>query len=165
MSSSGLEAASGQGSRYLAFTLRDERYAIPLLTVREVIAMPEFTPVPHTPAHFLGIMNLRGQVISVVDLRTKFSIKPLNPKGEETAVVICDLGGISLGIVVCSVDSVLTLTPEQIQPKPQIQSHASTDYITGVTKQGDDLVLLLNVAAAIDVADQAALKKSQARAA
>jgi purine-binding chemotaxis protein CheW len=61
-------------SRYLSFNVGKEQYAIPLLTVREVIGMPEITPVPFTPNYFLGIMNLRGQIISVVDLRLKLGL-------------------------------------------------------------------------------------------
>ena len=63
--------SNGPGDRYLSFNLGVEEYAVPLLAVREVIAMPEYTPVPYTPPYFLGIMNLRGQVISIMDLRQK----------------------------------------------------------------------------------------------
>ncbi len=77
-------------NRFLCFSLGNEHYAIPLLTVKEVIAPPETTPVPQTPAYFKGIMNLRGQVISVIDLRTKLGIKPL--QSAENAVIICDSG-------------------------------------------------------------------------
>ena len=66
---------TGDYHRFLEFTLGSEDYAIPLLSVREVISVPETTPIPKAPTHFLGIMNLRGQVISVVDLRTKLKIK------------------------------------------------------------------------------------------
>ena len=82
------------GERFLCFSLGAEEYAIPLLVVREVIAMPEYTPVPYTPPYFLGIMNLRGQVISVMDLRQKLGLKPRSDA--ETTVIICDLNGISL---------------------------------------------------------------------
>jgi purine-binding chemotaxis protein CheW len=90
------EAATG--NRYLSFSLGTEEYAIPLLAVKEVIAMPEFTSVPYTPSHFLGIMNLRGQVISVMDLRKKLGIKPGSTA--ETAVIICDLSPLCIGVVV-----------------------------------------------------------------
>lgn len=148
------------GQRYLSFNLKDERYAVPLLSVREVIAMPEITPVPQTPAHFLGIMNLRGQVISIVDLRSKFGIKPAKPFTEETAVIICDIGQSSLGIVVCSIQSVLSINPEKIQNKPDIAGGHSTDYITGVAEQEERLVLLLDIAKALSLSEVAFAKNA-----
>ena len=93
------------GERYLCFSLGEETFAIPLLSVREVIAVPEITRVPQTPAHFMGIMNLRGQVISILDLRTKMGIKV--QKTSETPVIICDLSPLCVGVVVDSIQAVL----------------------------------------------------------
>ena len=75
MSDQSNNASALAGQRYLSFSLGSEDYAIPLLSVKEVIAVPEITPIPFTPSHFLGIMNLRGQVISIIDLRSKLGIK------------------------------------------------------------------------------------------
>lgn len=149
---------SGDTERFLSFSLGPEEYAIPLLGVREVIAVPEITPVPHTPPHFLGMMNLRGQVISIIDLRLKFNIKA--EKTGETAVIICDLGGCSLGVVINSVNSVLALTEADIAPKPEIQSQKSTEYITGVAKRDGRLVLLLDIYKALSVQEHAAISKA-----
>lgn len=148
---------SGDTERFLSFSLGPEEYAIPLLGVREVIAIPEITPVPHTPPHFLGMMNLRGQVISIIDLRLKFNIKA--ETSGETAVIICDLGGCSLGVVINSVNSVLALTDADIAPKPQIQSQKSTDYITGVAKREGRLVLLLDIHKALSLQEHVAITK------
>jgi purine-binding chemotaxis protein CheW len=144
--------------RYLAFSLGTENFAVPLLSVREVIAMPEVTPVPHTPSHFIGIMNLRGQIISVIDLRTKFKFKTQGSQTEETAVVICNLNGVTLGVVVDAVNSVLTVDAGQVQDKPQIERSVKSEYILGVTQKDDKLVLLIDLAHALDVADYAAAK-------
>src|SRR4051812_41249332 len=92
-------------NRFLSFSLGNEEYGVPLLAVKEVIAMPEITPIPYTPSYFLGIMNLRGQVISVMDLRQKLGVKP--SQSSETAVIICDLNSLSIGVVVDSINSVL----------------------------------------------------------
>ena len=151
--------AQGEIIRYLDFSLGTEEYAIPLLSVKEVIAFPEFTPIPYTPTHFLGIMNLRGQVISVIDLRIKFGIKAQNTV--ETVVIICDLNPICLGIVVNSVNSVLTIAQSEINPKPDIQSSKASDYITGVTRKDKNLILLLDIARALEVADYTAIKQPQ----
>ena len=155
----------GAGHRFLSFTLGTEDYAVPLLAVREVIAVPEVTPVPFTPPHFLGIMNLRGQVISVIDLRAKLGVKPA--ANSETAVIICDLHPITLGVVVDAINSVLTPNDTEISDKPEIQSKQNTDYITGVYSKDDKLVLFLDLAKALNVEDLQAVAKAakQAKAA
>jgi purine-binding chemotaxis protein CheW len=155
------EASKSQLSeRYLVFSLGSERYALPLLAVKEVIAVPEFTSIPFTPSHFLGMMNLRGQVISVIDLRLKFGMKP--QPSAETSVIICDFSSVTVGVVVDSINSVLSCTPDQIQPKPEIDSHKKTDFIMGVTKAEDRLVVLIDISKALDMADLAAIKQAQA---
>jgi purine-binding chemotaxis protein CheW len=148
-------------SRYLSFTLGTEDYAIPLLSVREVIAIPEITPIPSTPAHFLGIMNLRGQVISIIDLRQKLGIKPVN--SADSAVIICDLSPLCIGVVVDSINSVLSPNDSEIAEKPEIQSSRNTDYIKGVFRSNNKLVLLLDVAKALSIEDiRTAAKTAQA---
>lgn len=146
------------GERYLCFSLGEETFAIPLLSVREVIAVPEITRVPQTPPHFMGIMNLRGQVISVIDLRNKLSIKP--KANAETAIIICDLGDNSVGVVVDSINSVLHPSPEEVTEKPEIQSQRNTDYIKGVYRMQNELVLLLDIAQALSLGDHQLLAKS-----
>lgn len=153
------KAGTGEIKRFLAFSLGQEHYAIPLLAVKEVIAMPDFTPVPYTPPHFLGIINLRGQVISVIDMRLKFGIKA--EKTHESAVIICDFNSVSVGIVVNSVNSVLSLNEEAISPTPEIESTKKTDHIIGVTKQGPKLVILLDIAKALDMDDLNAIKNAE----
>ncbi len=151
--------------RYLAFSLKNEEYAVPLLSVKEVIAMPEVTPVPHTPPHFLGIMNLRGQVISIVDLRVKFGMKVQDSKNEETGVIIFDFGDFTMGGVVCSINSVMALSGADIQPKPEVMSHVKTDYITGVAKKNDKLIVILDVVKAFDISERVKMSQQSAKAA
>jgi purine-binding chemotaxis protein CheW len=145
--------------RQLSFSLGTEEYAIPLLSVKEVIALPETTPVPFSPSYFVGIMNLRGQVISVLDLRLKLGIKAQNTA--ETVVIICDLQPLSIGVVVNAVNNVLTLKPEELGPKPDIGNSKASEYIAGVCKRDSKLILLLDIAKALDVADLAAIKNAQ----
>jgi purine-binding chemotaxis protein CheW len=146
------------GTRYLSFSLGTEDYAIPLLCVKEVIAIPEITPMPFSPPHFLGIMNLRGQVISIVDLRKKLGIKAQNTS--ESAVIICDLGQVCLGIVVDSINSVLTPQESELSEKPVFENMAATDYVTHVYRKDKKLILLLNIAKALNVEDYQAISKS-----
>ncbi len=151
------------GSRFLSFSLGEEEYAIPLLSVREVIAVPNVTPIPYTPPHFLGIMNLRGNVISLIDLRKKFAIKP--KENAETSVIICDLGDVALGVVVDSVNQVLTPRENDISAKPSIESNRNTDFITSVYRRDKHLVLFLDIEKALTGEDKAAIQKSTQKAA
>jgi purine-binding chemotaxis protein CheW len=152
------------GTRYLSFALGPEEYAIPLLSVKEVIAMPEFTPIPYSPAYFLGIMNLRGQVISVLDLRSKMGIKSQNTA--ETSVIICDLSPLVLGVVVDSINSVLAPNESEISPRPDVQNGKNMEYITGVFRKEKNLVLFLDIAKTLSVEDQiAAARASKPKAA
>lgn len=150
-------------NRFLCFSLGSEEYAIPLLRVKEVIAVPDVTQVPFTPNYFLGIMNLRGQVISIMDLRQKFGIK--SKEINETSVIICDLDHMSIGVVVDAINSVITPSPEEMAPKPDIQSSKTTDYITGVYRKEKRLVLFLDIAKTLTGEDQEALNRKAKKAA
>ncbi len=151
-------------NRYLEFNLGDERFAIPLLTVKEVIAVPETTKVPFTPDYYLGVMNLRGQVLSVIDLRRRMSIVP---KGvtTETAVIITDLGFTHLGVVVDSINRVLAVEGTDFAPPPEIEKNYKTDFVTGCYKSDKHLVLFLDVNKILDCEDKELLKKTQETAA
>jgi purine-binding chemotaxis protein CheW len=149
--------------RYLCFNLGKEEFAIPLLSIKEVIGFPEVTPVPQSPTHFLGIMNLRGQVISVMDLRLKLGLKTM--KSEETSVIILDLGGHNLGVVVDQVNSVQLLTKEEISNKPVVENSKTHEYITGVFRKEEKLILLLDIAKALSIEDRSAMAKQQQKVA
>ena len=146
------------GIRYLSFTLGSEEYAIPLLCVKEVIAVPEITPIPFTSSHFLGITNLRGQVISILDLRQKLGIKPQG--GAETAVIICDLAPLCLGMVVDSITSVLSPVSSDLSEKPSIQSNKNTDFITHIYRKDKKLVIFLDIQKTLSVEDHLAASKA-----
>ena len=150
-----------EGERFLSFSLGQEDYAIPLLEVREVIAITDTTTVPYAPPYFLGIMNLRGQVISVIDLRKKFAIKP--KEAAETAIIICDLGAISLGVVVDSVNAVLSAQQSEISERPEIDNTKRTEFITGIYRKENKLILLLDIAKALSLEDHRAIDSAAAK--
>jgi len=154
----------GDVHRFLEFSLGTEDYAIPLLSVREVISVPETTPIPKAPPHFLGIMNLRGQVISVVDLRTKLKIKA-KEENQEESVIIVDINGMNLGIVVDSINKVLAFNTNEINEVPEIDTQVNADYIQGVYRKEDTLTVLLDVAKVLDLSDMKALSGSRKAAA
>lgn len=149
--------------RHLIFALGSEEYSVPLLCVKEVIETPDITPVPHTPAYYLGIMNLRGQVISVIDLRLK--LKGVRQElGKKTAIIILDFGSFCLGIAVSAVNRVIALRPEDIKERPRMESSENSEYIMGVTYRDKKLILLLDVSKALNVNDLSIIQ-SQPKAA
>jgi purine-binding chemotaxis protein CheW len=145
-------------NRYICFRLGDEEFAIPLLAVREVIGVPSVTPVPQTPSYFLGIMNLRGLVISVMDLRLKMNIK--GQDSSESTVIILDLGDYNLGVLVDEVISVVAIDDKSLGQKPQVDSSKMADAIRGVFRKDEKLVLILDIAKALSVEDRSALTKN-----
>lgn len=146
-------------NRYLEFNLGEERFAVPLLTVKEVIAVPETTKVPFTPDYFLGVMNLRGQVLSVIDLRRRMGITP-RADTAETAVIITDLGFTHLGVVVDSINRVLAVEGNDFAPPPEIEKNSKTVFVTGCYKSDKNLVLFLDVNKILDRDEKELLAKT-----
>ncbi|MCB9061935.1 MAG: purine-binding chemotaxis protein CheW [Halobacteriovoraceae bacterium] len=136
--------ASNVDSHYMEFSLGEENYAIPLLKVREVISTPDTTLIPNSPSYFVGIMNLRGQVITVVDLRKKMGINS-ECKHKEEAVIIVDIHGINLGIVVDSINKVLEVDMTKLSDISGLKGKINTDYFIGSARFDGVLVTLLDL--------------------
>lgn len=132
------------GQRFLEFSLGTESYAVELLHVREVITPPELTPIPKSPAHVLGLMNLRGLVLTVVDLRKKLNIQPGQDQ-TQSSVIIFDLGDRLLGGQVDSIHRVVAVPNESIRPVPEAESSVVTQNLKGVIQGSDKLTLWLDV--------------------
>lgn len=130
--------------RYLEFSLGGEKFGIPLLQVRELISVPETTPIPYSPKYFKGIMNLRGQVISVMDLRLKLGVANFS-EHSENAVVIVEFDGMKMGLIVDSINKVLQIETGQIAEVPEVKATGGKDYISGVYKNASDLVVILDL--------------------
>ena len=139
-------------NRLLCFRLDQEDYAAPLLEVKEVLGIPEITPIPQVPAHFLGIMNLRGQVISVVDLRIKFGLK--STRQPETCIIIFEYPAFSVGVVVDEVKSVLSLQPGELCPPPEAKHSKKVEFITGIVNREGHMILTLDIVKALDLKDE-----------
>jgi purine-binding chemotaxis protein CheW len=148
---SSMKKSNSDLNRFLEFSLGGEDYAIPLLMVREVISVPDTTPIPKAPVHFLGIMNLRGQVISVVDLRKKLKVDP--KKDKEEAVIIVDIGTMNIGVVVDSINKVLAFSQDDVAEMPEVESQINTQFIFGVYKKENSLTVLLDIAKVLDLKD------------
>jgi purine-binding chemotaxis protein CheW len=154
---------NSQENRYLAFSLGAENYAIPLLLVKEVVALPKIRALPQTPAHFLGLMDLRGQVMPVIDLRLKLNIKPSTSL--ETSVIICDLQSVCIAMVVDSINLVLAPLPSEISEQPSVEEGKRLEYITGVYRKDSNLILFLDPTKLLKLDGQIAAKVIPAQAA
>ncbi|MCB0422642.1 MAG: purine-binding chemotaxis protein CheW [Bdellovibrionales bacterium] len=139
-----------QIERFIEFSLGKEFYAIPLLTVKEVIAVPKMTPIPNAPAYFEGIMNLRGRVISVIDLRKKLKIAAGEDLTEE-AVIILDFKQIHIGIIVDMVHTVLTLSKSQISPAPEGDFKSNNESFKGVVSDDKKMTVILDIVKTLEL--------------
>lgn len=134
-------------NRYMEFRIGDQLYALPLLSVKEVIQKPEVTSVPNVPSYFEGMINLRGQILGVVNIRKRISSKnkeSLDSKSE--VVVVVDEDNVSIGMIVDEVTRVIHTTPEMIKPAPLKEDDPSRMYISYIIQSHDDLILAVNLA-------------------
>lgn len=143
-SSSGTSASPNRGGEFLTFNLAGEEYGLEILKVREIIGMLPITRVPRTFKHIRGVINLRGKVIPVVDLRLKFGLEATE-QTEETCTIVVHANGIDIGIIVDKVSEVLDIADQDIENTPSFGSEAQTDYILGLGKTKGRVSLLLDI--------------------
>ena len=143
-----VRAVADKEGKYLTFALAHEEYGLEILKVREIIGYMDITAVPQTPPHVRGVINLRGQVIPVVDLRTKFGMDTAEVT-EETCIIVVEISqgtrNFQTGIVVDHVQEVLDIAGADIENAPQFGSSVDTDFILGMGKIGDTVKILLDI--------------------
>jgi purine-binding chemotaxis protein CheW len=141
-------AALAKEGKYLTFALAHEEYGLEILKVREIIGYMDITAVPQTPHYVRGVINLRGQVIPVIDLRAKFGI-PTAEVTDETCIIVVEItqGGrkFNTGIIVDRVQEVLDIDGEQIEEAPQFGPSVNTDFILGMGKIAQSVKILLDI--------------------
>ncbi len=130
--------------KYLTFVLGDEVYGIEILSVREIIGLIDITSVPQTPDYMKGVINLRGKVIPVIDLRLKFSMQE-EEHTQETCVIVVEVSGTSIGIIVDSVSEVSDISSEEIESAPSFEQGIDTDFIMGLGKVKDKIIIMLDI--------------------
>jgi purine-binding chemotaxis protein CheW len=140
---------SAQAGKYLVFQLAQEEFAIGVLSVREIIRTQDITKVPHTPPHMKGVINLRGKVIPVMDLRTKLGF-PETEYDQRTCVIIVDIQteettSLYMGLIVDGVAEVLNLSQQDIQDVPDFGSTSPSPYLLGVAKTKGRIRILLDI--------------------
>ena len=133
----------------MTFTLGDESYGLPVLNVREIIRLCPITPVPRMPMHVKGVINLRGTVLAVLDLRAKFQLAA-KTYGERTCIIVVQVaapsgGSTLIGAVVDAVEEVVQLTADDIEATPDFGGAQETDYILGLATIQGGVKILLNI--------------------
>lgn len=130
--------------QFVVFQLSKETYGVDISQVSEIITMQQITKVPHTIEFIEGIINLRGRVIPVVDLRKRFGL-PFDEMTRNTRIVVIEIGGNTLGMIVDGVSEVLRISSDIVEAPPQAVTSADADYLEGVAKLEDRLIILLNL--------------------
>jgi purine-binding chemotaxis protein CheW len=150
-----------RAGKYLTFLIGKEEFGVAVMKVREIMGMQGITTVPGTPAYLKGVMNLRGKIIPVIDLRLKLGL-PAAEYTKRTCIIVVQVDGaavpLSMGAIVDEVSEVLTLTPADIEDTPDFGSGATTRYILGMAKVKGKVKILLDIGAALSTQEIGDLK-------
>jgi purine-binding chemotaxis protein CheW len=140
--------ADARAGKYLTFQLANEEFGIKVLKVREIMGLQEITAVPQTPGHVKGVINLRGKVVPVVDLRLKFSLEAAEYT-QRTCIIVTQVQGegtpVMMGIVVDGVSEVLNLTSQEIEDTPDFGDEGGVRYLLGMAKVKGKVKILLDI--------------------
>jgi len=134
---------SSHAGKYLTFFLANEEYGLKILTVHEIIGMMPVTRVPRTPDFIRGVLNLRGKVIPVVDLRIRFGMAVVET--QDVCIIVVQVRGIQMGIVVDRVSEVVTVLADDIEPPPSFGFDVPTDFLLGIAKSQGRVKMLLDI--------------------
>ncbi len=158
-----LQDITAKEGKYLTFALQEEEYGIGILKVKEIIGMMAITPVPRTPDFVKGVINLRGKVIPVVDLRMKFGMESI-PYDERTCIIVVEVsasvGVTSMGIVVDSVNEVANIREDEIEDTPSFGVSLDTQYILGMAKSNGKVRILLDIDSVLNQQELAAINQA-----
>ncbi|HYA88512.1 MAG TPA: chemotaxis protein CheW [Nitrospirota bacterium] len=133
----------------VTFKLDGQKYAVDILKVQEINNMKEITSIPNAPAYLEGVINLRGKVIPVLNLRMKFGFEE-NANSEIRKIVIMDVRGVIMGLIVDAVSDVLRISRDVVEPSPPVSSNVSSEFISGIAKLPEGLVILLDMDRLLD---------------
>ncbi|MGX2041262.1 chemotaxis protein CheW [Methylocaldum sp. MU1018] len=154
--SEALEKRSDPVNRWVTFRLGEETYGINVMQVQEVLRVSEIAPVPGAPDYVVGIINLRGNVVTVIDTRKRFGLLPKEPD-DASRIVIIEAEDQVIGILVDSVAEVVELRGSEIESAPSVGNEESARYIQGVTSHGGELLILVDLNQFLNDEDKAAL--------
>jgi len=152
------EKADSAGNEFLAFTLGKEEYGIDILKVQEIRGYEAVTRIANSPDFIKGVVNLRGIIVPIVDMRIKFNLG--EPTYDQfTVVIILNISGRVVGMVVDSVSDVITLSPEQIKPAPEMGTTFDSDYLIGLGTLDERMLILVDIDKLMSSADMGLIEK------
>jgi len=157
-----VRAIAVKEGKYLTFTLAGEEYGIGILKVREIVGMMNITRIPQTPPYVKGVVNLRGKVIPVVDLRLKFGIEAMDYT-DRTCIIVVEIVGtakdIPMGVVVDAVSEVINIRQSDIEETPNFGTRIDTNYILGMAKTNGGVKILLDIDRVLSAGEVTALEQ------
>jgi len=151
--------ATSAGGQYLTFEVADAEYGVPILSVQEIRSAGKATPIPNAPDHVLGVINLRGAIVPIIDLRTRLELGPADSDGKAVVIVVRLAGDDKsrlAGLAVDAVSDVHTLCPEQLQPAPEFGSDPSAEWTTNLATVNDKMIILIDIDRMAALGDPAA---------
>ncbi len=137
-------SAGTSNTQYLSFTLAGEEYAVDILSVQEIRGICPITPLPHAPPHIRGVMNLRGAVVPVIDMRAALGL-PDEPYCQFTVIIVLSVRGRTMGFVVDSVSDVLSLDSKDIERAPDLSERVDASMVAGIARAHEHFVILLDI--------------------
>ncbi|MEZ6116003.1 MAG: chemotaxis protein CheW [Pirellulaceae bacterium] len=135
---------AGDSHQFLTFTLQEQEFGVEILRVQEIKGFTRVTPIPNMPACIKGVMNLRGTVVPIVNLRSKFNM-PEAEYNQFSVIIVVNVEQKVMGLVVDAVSDVLNVNRDAIEPAPDLGQNVDTAFITGLAKSSERLVTLLNI--------------------
>lgn len=138
------DVASGASAQHLTFNLADEEYGVDILSVREIRGWSPVTRIPQAPPYVLGVINLRGAIVPILDMRIRFGLQAVE-RDRNAVTIIVAINERNFGIVVDNVSDVVSIGSDQVQPVPDMGAVIDTRYLRGLVRQGDRMVLLLDI--------------------
>jgi purine-binding chemotaxis protein CheW len=148
--------ATSTEQQLVSFDLATESYGVDIGAVREIIRLQKITNVPRTPEFVEGVINLRGKVIPVVDLRKRFGL-PVGDQSAENRIVVVDIGGQDIGVIVDAVNEVLRIFSDSVEPPSSVITTADPDYLMGIAKVDNKLLILLDLESVLSAEERAVL--------
>ncbi len=144
-------------NQLVVFGLSTEYYGADISAVESIIKMQPITMVPHAPTFVEGVTNLRGKILPVIDLRKRFGL-PVEAETRDTRIVVAEMNGTTVGMVVDAVSEVLRISKEAIEPPPPIVTSVDSDFIKGIAKVNERLIILLDLAKVLSTEEKADLQ-------
>ncbi len=152
------ETAQHTMLQLVSFKLREEEFAVDILQVQEIIRLQDITNVPNAPDFVEGVINLRGRVIPIIDLRKRFALERVE-HSKSTRIIVVMIDNVTVGLIVDEVSEVLRIPEDTVEPPPPIVAGIESDYIKGVGKLEDRLLILLDLGKILSQKEKSSLEK------